>query len=323
MRVPKHFLPLIVAAASVVAIARAEPSSVDVESARQLLRQGNELRANNDLRAALARYKAAHALVGTPITGFEVGRTHVQLGELVEGYEALGAVAKIPIKPNESANTTYARKEAERLARETDARIPAVRVFVKNVTAGVTVVVQLDGRRIDPGVSHRVNPGKHGVVVQAAGSTRTTEVVVTEGQTRDVEIALDAPVVAPAPAPTKSEPSPAAATTTTSGRPAWIWVGLGVAGAGAIAGTVAGVVTLNRTDSLAERCPTGDCPPSEHDYLKTTDRWATVSTISFAVAGAAAAVSIVGLIATPSKKTETGSIKPTIGLGSIGLEGSF
>lgn len=321
MRLIRAFLPLLFSASAIVAIAHAEPSTADVESARQLLRQGNELRASNDLRGALGRYKAAHALVGTPITGFEVGRTHVQLGELVEGYEALLAVEKIPVKPKESANTTFARKEADRLAREIESRIPSIRVFVKNVVSRATLVVQLDGKRIEPGVAHKVNPGKHAVVVQDSGSARTREVTVAEGDTRDVEIVLDvaappAPPVAPAP-----QPSPAVATT--SGRPAWIWVGFGIAGAGAIAGTVAGIVTFNRTDSLAERCPTGDCPPSEHAYLKATDRWATASTISFAVAGAAAAVSIVGLIATPSHKTETGSIKPTIGLGTIGLEGSF
>jgi hypothetical protein len=102
-----------------------------------------------------------------------------------------------------------------------------------------------------------------------------------------------------------------------------VWAGFGVAGAAAIAGTVAGIVTLTRTNGLGDHCPDGKCPPSEHDRLRTTERWATVSTVSFAVAGAAAAVSIVGLIAGPSRKTETGSIRPTIGIGSIGLEGSF
>ncbi len=320
MRLVYGLLPLLLSATTLVAIAHADPTAADAESARQLLRQGNELRAKNDLNGALARYKAAHALVGTPITGFEVGRTHLQLGQLAEGYEALTSVAKIPTKPKETTNTVFARTEAERLAREVEPRIPSIRVFVKNVVHSTTLVVQLDGKRIAAGVAQKVDPGKHAIVVQDDGRSRTTEVIVAEGDARDVEVALDlAPVTPPKPA----EPAPAPAVETSRGIPQWVWVGFGVAGAGIVAGTVAGTVTLTRTQDLGDRCPGGNCPPSEHDRLKTTERWATVSTIAFAIGGAAAAVSIVGLIATPARKTETGSVRPLIGLGSIGLEGSF
>lgn len=320
MLLRRALLPLLLSATTLVTAARAEPSTDDLEQARLLLRQGNELRAAADLRGALARYQAAHALVGTPITGFEVGRTHVQLGELVEGYTALTAVAKIPTKPKESANTTTARTEADRLAREVEARIPTVRVLVRSVTGAVAV--QLDGKAIAAGVAQRVNPGKHNVVAESGGVTRASEVTVAEREARDVELAFGAPAASP----------PATVTTTTTtapsiapepSRPAWIWIGFGVAGASAVVGAVSGVMTLYGTANLSDRCPGGNCPPAEHERLDSTQRWATVSTISFAIAGAAAAVSIVGLLATPTHKTETSALRPTLGLGTIGLEGSF
>jgi hypothetical protein len=315
----RAFLPLLLSATTFVAVARAEPSSADVESARQLFRQGNELRAANDLRGALARYKAAHALAGTPITGFEVGRTHVQLGELVEGFAALTSVAKIPTKPNESANTTSARTEAEKMAREIEPKIPSIRVLVNANGA----IVQLDGKSVAPSVATKVNPGKHVVVVQANGSSKTSEVIVAEAEARDVEVAFASPAPVPTPPIVAPPPDETPVRRIEAGRPTWIWVGFGVAGAGVIAGAVTGIITLNGTKTLADRCPGGNCPPSEHDQLKSTERWATVSTISFAVAGAAAVVSIVGLLVTPSRQVETGAIRPMIGLGSIGLEGSF
>jgi hypothetical protein len=209
---------------------------------------------------------------------------------------------------------------AELLARDIEPRIPSLRVTPKNVPAGASLTVLIDGKKADPGALTKVNPGKHGIVVQANGASRTAEVTLAERESREVELVFDpvaAPsVVAPTPTPTPVvEPS--------SGRPTWVYVGFGVAGAGLIAGAVSGALTLSGTSELADRCPSGNCPPSEHDRLRATDRWATVSTISFAVAGVAAAVSVVGWFATSPKKIETGSVRPMIGLGTVGLMGSF
>jgi hypothetical protein len=311
-------LSLLLSVSTLAAVARADPTAADLESARQLFRQGNDLRDADDLRGALAKYRAADALVSTPITSFEVGRTHVRLGELVEGYAALASVAKIPTKPKESANTASARTEAERLAREVEPRIPSLRVTPKNIPAGAALTVQIDGKKADPGALTKVNPGKHGIVVHADGVSHTAEVTIAESETREVEVVFD-PI-----APAKVvETQPAQVAEPSNGRPTWIYVGFAVAGAGVIVGSIAGILTLRGTSDLADRCPGGDCPPSEHDRLKSTDRWATVSTISFAVAGAAAAVSIVGLFTTSPKRAEAGTLRPTIGLGSIGLEGAF
>lgn len=318
----RALFPLLLSATTFTAAARAEPTATDVESARLLLRQGNELRAANDLRAALARYQDAHALVGTPITGYEVGRTHVQLGELVEGHEALVAVAKIPPKAKESVNTATARAEAESLAREVSGRIPTLRVTVKNARG--VVRVSLDGKTVSAATALRLNPGKHIVAVEANGSSKSSEIIVSEKETREVEFAFDAVAVATPDTPAPSPVGPgAAAVVTTKVTPTWVWVGFGVAGAGAAVGAVAGVLTLNGTANLSDRCPGGDCPPSEHAQLARTERWATVSTISFVVAGAAATVSIIGLITAPSRRAVVGGVHPTVGIGTLGLEGSF
>jgi hypothetical protein len=303
------------ATCAVVSLAHGEPSSAQLDQARALFREGNELRDKNDMRGALAKYEAAHALFATPITGLEVGRTHLQLGELLAARDAFVAAVKLPVKPQESANTAAARAEAARLAGEVEARIPKIVVSVESTEPAQ---IEIDGS-VAAQAPRQVDPGKHVVVVRSGSAVRTSEVVLVERETREIKVSFAAPA-APAspalpPAPPAKEPS---------GRPTWVWVGFGVAGAGVVVGSIAGAMTLHGTSQLSSGCNDGRCPPDQHDRLSSTRTWATVSTISFAVAGTVAAVSLVGLFASsPSSSASQGSITPTVGLGSIGVRGAF
>jgi hypothetical protein len=307
-----------------VPLAHAEPTVADMEDARALFRQGNELRDKNDLRSALEKYKAAHALFPTPITGLEVGRTHLALGELVAARDAFVAVGKLPVKPKESSNTTFARSEAERLSTETEARIPKIIVIVESAEPAA---IEIDGAAVQ--MPKQVDPGKHVVVVRAGTVVRTSELVIAERETREIRIALGQPPSASIPPAGKTvvdgQPAPPGAMVEDKGRPTWIWVGFGVAGAGVIVGTIAGAMTLHGTSELSSGCTNGACPPDQHDRLDSTHTWATVSTVSFVVAGAAAGVSLVGFFASSpsSSNAKQGSVTPTVGLGTVGLRGVF
>src|SRR4051794_11445204 len=65
------------------------PSAADLESARELFKEGRELRQNGDLPRAIERFKAAHAYGQTPVTALELGRTQMQVGDLIEAREVL------------------------------------------------------------------------------------------------------------------------------------------------------------------------------------------------------------------------------------------
>ncbi len=65
-----------------------QPSTADIAQARTLYNQGKELRERGDTAKALEKLKAAHALAGTPLTGLELGRTYMMLGQLLEAREA-------------------------------------------------------------------------------------------------------------------------------------------------------------------------------------------------------------------------------------------
>ena len=98
--------------------AYAQRSATDLESARQLYNQGVQLRDMGDLKGALEKLKAAHALGNTPITGLELCKTHAALVQPVEAREVCLGVARIPPLAGETPRSQDARSEAGRIAEE-------------------------------------------------------------------------------------------------------------------------------------------------------------------------------------------------------------
>src|SRR5436190_23509399 len=56
------------------AVARAEPSAADKETARSLMDEGDRKFAAKDYKGALDAYQGAHAIMGVPTTGLEVAK---------------------------------------------------------------------------------------------------------------------------------------------------------------------------------------------------------------------------------------------------------
>ena len=169
------------------------PSAADLESARELFKEGRELRQSGDLKRALERFKAAHAYGQTPVTALELGRTHVQLGELVEGREVLLSVARMKVQPDETEKSAAARSEAADLAEEVKKRIPTVSVKLTGVASDSAAQLQVDGFAVPivglTGI-RKVNPGKHVVVARAGTHEETRNIELEEAKTQDVTIDL-------------------------------------------------------------------------------------------------------------------------------------
>ena len=152
-------------------------SAADVATARDLFREGMELRAAGHLADALAKLKAAHALYETPPSALELARTQIDLGHLAEGYETLVSIDRIP-SAKDSERSKQARVEAKELESKTRTRIPTLRI---DVTGSASASVTLDGALVPPalfGVARKIDPGKHVVGCDA----KRIEVDVPEGQ---------------------------------------------------------------------------------------------------------------------------------------------
>jgi hypothetical protein len=298
----------------------AQPSAADLESARELFKEGRELRQAGDLPHALERFKAAHAYGQTPVTALELGRTHIQLGELVEGREVLLSVARMKVQSDETDKSAAARAEAADLAEEVKKRISTVMVKVAGTPPEASAQVTVDGSVV-PVVGlvgiRKTNPGKHVVIVRAGAREETRTVEVEEGKTQEVTFDLASTTAEPV-----RPPSPTGGSGTRSISPVtWIGLGLGVAGIGV--GAVGGIIALGKASDVNAACDGMHCPPATKDTVDSGRSAATISTIGFAVGGAGLIAAAVGYFILSKPRASGAYAAPFVTAGSVGIDGRF
>ena len=322
---------------ALAASAHAEPTATEKETARGLMADGREKRDKNDLKGALKSFEAADSLMRVPSTGWEVARAQEQLGLLVEARDTALRVARIAQTPNEPSAFKEARDKATALGDSLEARIPAVRITVKGAVEGATTSVTIDSVAVPSAAlstAFKVNPGHHVIAAKTDTASGKQEIDLAEKETKDVAIVL----AAAGPATQDTPESPFANDTKPSDTPPAVvpeshkmrtlaFIGFGVAGAGVIAGTITGLLSMSSTSSAQNGCRNNLCPPATYSDLDSAHQMATISTVSFIVAGVGAGVGVVALIIgdKPSAPTPTTgrTFTPWIGLGSAGLRGSF
>jgi hypothetical protein len=314
------------------------PSAQELETARSLYKQGKELRAHGDLRAALEKFQAAHALGNTPVTGIELARTYVLLGQIVEAREVSLYIARMPVASDETSKSVEARTEAAKLADDLKLRIPTLAVKIAGLAPGENAHVSIDGALV-PGAAanepQKVNPGKHAVVVRAGDRQVEATSEVAEGQAAELPLTLPTlaplptpPPLAPAPVPAPA-PAPALTPAPVSAPSPLIKIAFSVAGAAGALGVVAGVVALNKRSQLDRECNSNhecDAAYGGAGDLATAYSWAAVSTVSLAVAGAGLVVAVAALLSGDhaGPPPQGGSpLTPWIGPGAAGIHGRF
>lgn len=332
----------------------AGPTAADKDTARALMAQGADLRDKNDLKGALQSFQAADAIMHVPSTSLEVAKTEAALGQLVEARDAALTAARYPVKPGEPKPFVEARKEAQTMGDDLEARIPSLQITLKNAPAGTQPKVDVDGVVIPQAAlafPRKVNPGHHVVSAVAGDSHTQAEVDVKEREAKGVLLDLPAVVVAPPP-PVANNTPPEQQRSIEPDHPkkkfpviSMIGFGVGVVGAGV--GTVTGLMSLSKTSSLKDQCPNNQCPATVYDGSSfqsdknTASTLGTVSTIAFIVGGAGVVVGVVGLFlpqghasahATTGESDHTNPAKtgwispwvaPAAGGGAAGLIGAF
>jgi hypothetical protein len=298
------------------------PSAADLESARELFKEGRELRQNGDLRRALDRFKAAHAYGQTPVTALELGRTHVQIGELVEGREVLLSVARMKVQPDETDKSAQARAEAAELAEEVKKRIPTLSVKLAGVASDSAAQLTVDGFAVPiVGLSgiRKANPGKHVVVARAGTHEETRNVELEEGKTQEIAIDLAGTGAA------GGGPTPPVVAPDTTGKKispvTWIGLGVGVVGVGV--GTAFGVIALGKASKVNDACTGTHCPPSTKSDVDSGRSAATISTIGFAVGGAGLIAAAVGYLVLSKPSASALRVVPFVTANGAGVDGRF
>jgi hypothetical protein len=312
----------------------APPTAQELETARSLYKQGKELRAQGDLRGAIEKLEAAHALGNTPVTGIELARTYVLVARFVEAREVCLYIARMPVAGDETEKSVEARGDAMKLAEELRPRIPTLAVHVAGLAPGERAHLTIDGASIPDlarGEAQKVNPGHHEVALRvgegaAAREVRATSEII-EGQAAEVTLTVPpAPaVMAPPPEARSPRPPPHAPFPST----VLVRAGFATAIAGGAIGILAGVTAINKKNQLASECDatTGGCPASTGGQadLATARTWATVSTVSFVVASAGVIAGVVGLLTgkRADGNADQASVAPWLGAGAAGVHGRF
>jgi hypothetical protein len=306
------------------------PTAQELETARTLYKEGKALRAQGDLRGALDKLRAAHALGNTPVTGIELARTYASAGKLVEAREVCLGVARTTVASDETAKSVEARVDAAKLAEELKPRIATLVVDVAGLAAGEAAHLTIDGAAV-PDVAEteeqKVNPGVHDLVARAGEGAAARElrgvVELKEGQTQRVTLAFPAP---PVQAPPAETPPLAPSEPAKHGRSRLVTIGLATTLAGVAVGSVAGMVALTKKSELDGECPAGKCDTQNggRSDLHAAYGWAAASTVSFVVGGVGALTAIVGLVMNQDDRSQAQTgVSLWLGTGAAGLHGRF
>jgi len=328
-----------------VALATAAPafaqrSATDIETARQLYNQGVELRDRGDMRGALEKLKAAHALGNTPITGVELCKTHASLAQPVEAREVCLGVGRIPPLAGETSRSQDARNEAARIAEEMRPKISVVRLHITGVPPGREPVVMVDGAPVPLaalGEARAVNPGKHDVSARVGNGPETrSQIDLAPGESKDVTLPVTAPPQEAAPPVQGYPPQQGERPPPRERSNVLQTTGLVIGGIGVGVGAITGIIALSDKSNLDKKCTDNICGVADHDALDSAKRWGNVSTAFFIIGGVGAVIALYATInppkstalapAVPSERKSafrTVTVTPDFGPGGMGIHGAF
>lgn len=300
-----------------------EPTAADRDTARGLMDLGDKQVAEGRLEEALESYKAAHAIMGVPTTGIEIGRTQRKLGLLVEARDTLFRVTRYPKMPGEPTPFTEARAQAVELVQQLAELVPTLRIQASGPTPEAVVEVRLDGRILPPqglALPRRVNPGTHLVQCSSPGlPTVAQSIALREKEARVVQCVLKPPPEPP--------PEPPPPRSQQAGPSPLVWIGFGVGAAGLVVGSITGILSIDKVSELEDACPDQRCTADMQSDIDTMNTLANVSNVSFVIAAVGVGVGVVGLALSgddDEPANATGArLQPVVGPGGVALRGCF
>lgn len=292
-----------------VAESRPVPPDASIDERRSVARtlaiEGYDLLQAGSYSEAIRLFTEAEKLYHAPTIVLLLAEAHEKLGKLVEARSFYEAITVEELPRTAPLEFFEAQRTAQRNLELLEKRLPTLQVLVPGASRE-KVRVTVDGERISPFDQARAqNPGRHMVAVTYDnGRTVSQEVVLREGATERFHV-------------------PVAAVEGGSSSvlvPAAIAFGTGAAGLGV--GVVAGIVATNKAGELSERCSAGPC--TDEGLSSSVSRWTTVTLIGLAAAGVGLGTGAVILyLDRPSSTARGTAVQATVGLGSVGVRGTF
>ena len=302
-------------------------------AARELGTEGvDDFQAGN-FASASDKLDRAFKVVRAPSLGLWSARALVKTGNWVEAAERYLEVTRLDPQTGDVVLQKQAQAEAAKEREELLARLPGLRLDVKNASSAVEL--QIDGTPLPSvliGARVPLNPGPHVLEVVDGGRRITRTVEAVEGQVLGVVIDFDTAQSTTPPTPESGPPSarePSSASDTAP-QPAatrkistGTWIALGVGVAGLAVGATTGVMAMSRKDDLGSSCDDTRCDPSARDDVDSYNALRTVSTIGFVAGGLGVATAGVLFFTAPREPVAARGVVPWVGLGAAGVRGRF
>lgn len=296
-----------------------EPTASDLATARAALKEGLALREKGDQRGALMRFETAYDIVQTPVTAFELGKTQMILGKILQAHELFVKIGRMPHQMEESERSAAAREEAARLAAALEPRIPTLRIHLK-APPGAVSTLRVDDEAVPTTgevTPRSVDPGKHEVTARAGdGPEQKVSIDIAESEVKDVSLS-------PQWVPPKPKPTSGSQVVLVRQTNPLVFLGFGVASASLVTTVVMSVLAVNATNRAQDHCGQDYCSQKERQDDVAP---ATALTIGALIAaGATIGFTVMGAmsLSKPVKERYTTGVRPVIGPGGGGLVGTF
>jgi hypothetical protein len=324
MKLAAHCMGLL-CALSLAWPAWAEPTEADRATARALALEGHAALTKKDYAAAADRFGRANALVHAPTLLVDWARALHGLGRFVEAHEKYELVLREGVDASAPKSWLRALEDAKKELDALKPRLGWVTVILREPSEAT---VKIDGLAVPAaaiGVKRAADPGFPEVTVVAEGYEPFQQTMtVGPGEEKTIEVSLVKLPEQPQAlaATTELGPPPAAS----SSRRTLTYVALGVGGAGLLAGSVTGLLALRKRGDLRDECEGERCPPTSQHKIETYHTFGTVSGVAFAAGVAGLGTGLVLLLTEPKRPEPSSaklSVRPLLGLGVIGAEGTF
>lgn len=299
-------------------------SEADRATARALALEGHAALQKKDYATAADRFGRADSLVHAPTLVVDWARALQGLGRFVEAHEKYELVLREGVDSNSPKSWTRALEEAKK---ELDALKPRLGWITVTLKEPSEATVKIDGLLVPPaavGVKRAADPGFPKVTVTAEGYESFEQTVtVGPGEEKSLEVSLKKlPEVA---TPTQPSSDVYRPRQNSPGRRAAAIVALSVGGAGLVGGGVVGGMFLKKRADLKSECMDNVCRSSSAKKISTYHTYGTISAAALGVGVLGVGTGLVLLFTEPKQETPTTGLKvrPLVGLGLLGAEGSF
>lgn len=281
--------------------ALADVTAADKALADTLFEEGKRLMKEDRAREACLKFEASYKADPSVGTLLNLGACYEKLGRLASASGAFGEAMRLGRERGDAERSAVAKERrelADRIVARLEVRVP----FPLD-----GVVVALDGKELDPamiGVAIPVDQGRHVVDASAKGrAPYHTEIEVENGRTTKVvyipELTFD--LDEEAPKGTEVTEYRGERVGDAELRSRWgavMGVGIAMAAAGVVGlgvGTGYGLVAMRKNELSAGFCDAADpgvCSESGYALLRTSGRYADISTTMFVAGGALVALGI-------------------------------